>query len=79
MFFTIIIDHFHGNKEGFISLSIDDVRTHLIAHLDNWDSQYSEAELAYILEARHGFADEGSKANVEVTITEVQPGERIDL
>lgn len=78
MYITTLIENWHGNKESFISLTPTDVKNHLREHLDNWGCDYSEEEFLLILKNLHGFADEKSKTCVEVTITEVRPGETIN-
>jgi hypothetical protein len=76
MYVTTLIDNFHGNRESWVSLSKEDVRTHLISHLENWDCDYSQKELESILEKGIGTADEKSKTCLEIEIVEVNPGER---
>lgn len=79
MFFVTISEDFHGNKEGFVSLDYLDIKKHLKAALDNWDAEYTDDQLDLIIEKGRGFVNENSKADVEISITEIEPGERIDL
>lgn len=79
MYFTILYEQFHDNRMGFISLSKEDIKEQLIRHLRNWDCEFTEEELETILRRGEGYADEMSKSYVAVTITEIQPGEEIDL
>ena len=80
MYFTIRYDSFHGNKLGFVTLEEKDLKDHLLDHLDNWDVEYTENEIEYILKNHVGHAAyETSKAYVEVQIYKIKPGERIDL
>ncbi len=80
MFFTILYEGFHGNKIGFVTLEEKDLKTHLLDHLDNWDVDYTEEEIEYILKNHVGHAAyETSKAYVEVQIYKISPGKSIDL
>ena len=75
MYVTTLIDNFHGNRESFISLSKEDVKIHLVSHLENWDCEYSKEELETILKNGYGTANKESKSCIEVEIVEVRPGE----
>ena len=80
MFLTIMYDGFHGNKMAFVSMEEKDIESHLREHLENWDIEYTEDELEYILKNYVGHAAyETSKAYVEVHIHKITPGKRIDL
>lgn len=79
MYLTTIIDNFHGNKSAFISSSMEEVKTHLIKFLENWDCEYTEDELATILEEKQGIADANSKSYLEVTIEKIEMNKAFDL
>jgi hypothetical protein len=79
MYLTIISESLHGNKEGWISDSIKDVKIDLIKHLKNWDCEYSESELSIILERGWGLAGEKNKSCVDVEISPIKFGEAFVL
>lgn len=79
MYFVIIREDWHANKEGFIALSLEDMKVALKEHLDNWGVEYTEEQLQKTIDDKHGLFDQDHKRYVEVEISEVSPGERIDL
>ena len=79
MYLITLTDNFHGNKEGFISLTKEDIWDHLVAHLNNWDVQYTIEELDTVIRKRYGYLNEHSKSYVTVKITEIEPGQGFDL
>lgn len=79
MYLVVLKEDFHGNKEGFISLSRGDIWDQLKSHLENWDVPFTPDDLLSCLEKGSGTFNEHSKTYVEVTITEIQPGEAFDL
>lgn len=79
MYLITIFDNFHGNREGFISLSKQDIWNHLVARLDNWDVAYTLDELETAVRKGHGHLNEHSKSYVTVRIVEIEPGQGFDL
>ncbi len=79
MYLVILKEDFHGNKQGFISLSRGDIWDQLKSHLENWDVPFTADELLSCLEKKSGTFNQFSKSSVDVTITEIQPGEAFDF
>lgn len=79
MWLTVISERLHGNKEGWISDSIKDVKKDLINHLENWGCEYTEEELSYILKHGQGIANEQQNSCVDVKISPIQFGQGFDL
>jgi len=79
MFLITLFEDFHGNREGFISLTKEDIWDHLVTHLTNWDVPYTLDELETTIRKKHGYLNEHSKSCVTVRIIEIQPGQGFDL
>ena len=78
MYITTLFESFHGNRGSFISLSFEDIKGQLIEHLANWDVEILEEEITTVLEKHYGFVNQQSKADVEVRIIKVEPGEMFE-
>jgi hypothetical protein len=70
MFVTKLTDSFHGNIELFISPSIEEVKSHLIIRLGNWDCDYTENEITSIIANKKGSAN-----SIDVEIFQIEFGE----
>lgn len=79
MYLITIFESFRGNREGFISLTKEDIWDHLVKHLDNWDVPYTIDELDTVIRKGYGDMNQHSKSYITVRIVEIQPGQSFDL
>lgn len=79
MYLVILKEDLHGDKTGFISLSKSDLWDQIVAALNNWDTPFVPHEIESLLNLGHYTFNEHSKTCVEITITEIQPGEAFDF
>ena len=79
MYLSILSEPLHGNREGFISRDIQEVKTHLKEIMFTLVDEVPIEQINFIVDKRHGFIDEQHKSYLEITVKEIELGETFSL